>query len=107
MLELIIFPPLAAGVLAFIFHRDPRKVEAIALAGAALAAVFALLSVNAFLGTSVGFRDFYGLFYLDAVSGLFTALTSVVACFIFLYSIGYIRHEVKEKTVDSSQIGLY
>ena len=98
---------MAAGVLAFIFHRDPRMVESIALAGAVLAAIFALMSVNAFLETSVGFRDFYGMLYLDAVSGLFTVLTAVVACFIFLYSVGYIRHEVKEKTVDQSQIGLY
>ncbi|MFA5929541.1 MAG: proton-conducting transporter membrane subunit [Candidatus Micrarchaeia archaeon] len=107
MLELIILPPLLAGALAFIFHRHPRQVEAAAFVGALLAAFFALLSANAFLGTEVGFRDFYGMFYMDAVSGLFTALTSVVACFIFLYSVGYIRHEVKEGTVEKEQIGLY
>ena len=107
MLELIILPPLAAGVLAFIFHRSPKQVEAIAFAGALLAAFFAMLSVNFFLGSEVGFRDFYGLFYMDAVSGLFTVLTAVVACFIFLYSVGYIRHEVKENTVEKDQIGLY
>ena len=107
MLELIVLPPIIAGALAFIFHRNPRQVEAIAFVGALLAAFFAALSVNAFLGTEVGFRDFYGLFYLDAVSGLFTILTAVVACFIFLYSVGYIRHEVKENTVEKDQIGLY
>lgn len=107
MLELIILPPLAAGVLAFAFQRNPRRVEAIALAGAFLAALFALLAVAGFLQAPSGFRDFYGLLYLDSVSGLFTALTSVVAFLIFLYSIGYIRHEVKEKTVDERQIGLY
>ena len=107
MLELIILPPLVAGALAFVFHRNPRRVEAAAFAGAALAAFFALLSVNAFLQSPVGFRDFFDLFYLDAVSGLFTVLTAVVACFIFLYSVGYIRHEVKEGTVEKDQIGLY
>jgi len=107
MLELVILPPLLAGALAFIFHRHPRQVEAVSFVGALLAAFFAILSVNAFLGTEVGFRDFYGLLYLDAVSGLFTVLTAVVACFIFLYSVGYIRHEVKENTVEKEQIGLY
>ena len=107
MLELIILPPLLAGALAFVFHRQPRQVEAIAFLGACLAAFFAILSVGAFLSTEVAFRDFYGLLYMDAVSGLFTAITAVVACFIFLYSVGYIRHEVKEGVVEKDQIGLY
>ena len=107
MLELIILPPLLAGILAFAFPRNPRRVELIALAGAFFAALFALLSVVGFIQTGTAFRDFYGLLYLDAVSGLFTALTSVVAFLIFLYSIGYIRHEVKEKTVGADQIGMY
>ncbi|MFA6327934.1 MAG: proton-conducting transporter membrane subunit [Candidatus Micrarchaeia archaeon] len=107
MLELIILPPLAAGLLAFIFHRSPKQVEAIAFVGALLAALFAILSVNAFLETEAGFQDFHGLLYMDAVSGLFTSITAVVACFIFLYSVGYIRHEVKEETVERGQIGLY
>ena len=107
MLELIILPPLVAGALAFALHRSPRQVEAVSFAGALLSALFALLAVGAFLGSPTGYQDFYGLFYLDAVSGLFTALTAVVACFIFLYSVGYIRHEVKEGTVEKGQIGLY
>ena len=107
MLELIILPPLLAGILAFAFQKNPRRVEAIALAGSFFAAFFALLSVAGFLQSGAPFRDFYGLFYLDAVSSLFTVLTSVVAFLIFLYSIGYIRHEVKEKTVGADQIGMY
>ena len=107
MLELIILPPLLAGLFALAFQRNARRVEAVSLAGALLAAIFALLAVTQFMQNPAGFRDFYGLFYLDAVSGLFTALTAVVAFLIFLYSIGYIRHEVKEKTVEASQIGMY
>ncbi len=107
MLELIILSPLVAGIFAFAFQRSPRKVEAVSLAGAFLAALFALLSVAIFIQNPVGFRDFYGLLYMDAVSGLFTALTAVVAFLIFLYSVGYIRHEVKERTVGADQIGMY
>ena len=107
MLELIILPPLLAGLFAFAFQRSPRKVEAVSLAGAFLSAVFALLAVATFIQSPVGFRDFYGLLYMDAVSGFFTTLTAVVSFLIFLYSIGYIRHEVKEKTVGADQIGMY
>ena len=107
MLELIILPPLLAGIFAFTFGNKPRRVEAVALGGAILAALFALMAVAGFLQTPVGFRDFFDLLYLDSISGLFTALTAIVACLIFLYSIGYIRHEVKEKTVETDQIGIY
>ncbi|MCX6769592.1 MAG: proton-conducting transporter membrane subunit, partial [Candidatus Micrarchaeota archaeon] len=107
MLELIILPPILAGILAFAFQRNARMVEASALAGAVLSALFALMAVSGFLQTPVGFRDFYDLLYLDAISGLFTALTAVVACLIFLYSIGYIRHEVKENVVEKQQVWLY
>lgn len=107
MLELIILPPILAGLFALAFPRNPRRVEAVSLAGAFLSALFALFAAATFIQNPVGFRDFYGLLYMDAVSGLFTSLTAVVAFLIFLYSVGYIRHEVKEETVEAGQIGLY
>ena len=107
MLELIILPPLLAGLFAFAFQRNARRVEAVSLAGAFLSAAFALFAVMGFIQNPAGFRDFYGLLYMDAVSGFFTTLTAVVAFLIFLYSIGYIRHEVKEETVGADQIGMY
>ena len=107
MLELIIIPPIVAGMVAFFLPKNPRAVEAIALCGALLSAIFALAAVAGFLQSGAAGDDFYGLLYLDAVSGLFTVLTAVVSCFIFLYSVGYIRHEVEEKTVQESQIAIY
>ncbi len=107
MLELIILPPLLAGLLCFFLPRRPRQAEAIALLGAVLAAAFALWAVAGFLQSPAGFHDFHGLLYMDAVSGLFTALTAAVASLIFLYSVGYIQHEVEERVVDEKQIGSY
>ncbi|MDE1798022.1 MAG: hydrogenase 4 subunit F [Candidatus Micrarchaeota archaeon] len=107
MLELIILPPLVAGLLCFALSRRPRLAEAAAFAGALLAALFALFALSSFLASPAGLHDFYGLLYLDPVSALFTTLTAVVGSLIFLYSIGYIREESHEGVVQESQIGTY
>ncbi|MDO8553974.1 MAG: proton-conducting transporter membrane subunit [Candidatus Micrarchaeota archaeon] len=107
MLELIILPPIICGLLAFLFSKRPRVSEIVAIAGVLLAAFFALFSVWSFLQSPVGFTDFYGFLYMDSISALFTALTTVVAVFVFIYSIGYIRHEVEEKSIEEHKIGEY
>src|SRR5271157_424591 len=107
MLELILLPPIIAGILAFLLSKHPRAAEIVALSGASLAAIFALLATWGFIQSPVPFVDFNGLLYLDSISALFTSLTALVSVFVFLYSIGYIRNEVKEKVLDESRLGTY
>ncbi len=107
MLELIVLPPIICGLLAFLFSKRPRISEIVAIAGVLLAAFFAFSSLWSFLNSPVGFTDFYDLLYMDSISALFTALTVTVAVFVFIYSIGYIRHEVEEKTIEEHRIGEY
>src|SRR5512135_2102274 len=107
MLELIIIPPIIAGLLSFLFQKHPRVSEIAAVGGAALAAFFAFFSLWSFLQAPGAIVDFYGFLYMDSVSAVFTSLTVVVAFFVFIYSIGYIRHEVEEKIVAESQLGTY
>jgi hydrogenase-4 component F len=107
MLELILAPPIVSGILAFLLSKHPRAAEIVALAGATLAAFFALVATWGFIQSPVPFVDFNGLLYLDAVSALFTSLTALVAFFVFLYSIGYLRHEAEEKVLDESRLGTY
>lgn len=107
MLELIILFPIIAGLLSFIFSKNPRFSEIAAIGGVSLAAFFTFLSLWGFLQSPTAFEELYGLLYMDSISALFTSLTVLVAFFVFIYSIGYIRHEVKEGVVDKNQIGGY
>jgi hydrogenase-4 component F len=107
MLELIIIPPIVSGLLSFLLSKHPRLSEIAALGGVSLAAFFAFLSLWGFLQSPVAIVDFYGLLYMDSVSALFTSLTAMVALFVFLYSVGYIRHEVEEKVVNEHKLGEY
>ncbi len=107
MLELIILPPIISGILAFLLSKHPRAAELAAVAGASLAAFFALFVTWGFIQAPVPYVESYGLLYLDSISALFTSLTALVSFFVFIYSIGYLRHEVEEKTVDESRLGTY
>ncbi len=107
MLELIIIPPIIAGLLSFVFRKSPRFSEIISVAGAGLAAAVAFYALLGFLQSPGAMVDFYGYLYMDSVSAVFTSLTVVVAFFVFIYSIGYIRHEVEEGIVAESQLGTY
>ncbi|MBI5228305.1 hydrogenase 4 subunit F [Candidatus Micrarchaeota archaeon] len=107
MLELIILSLILAGVLSFLFSKNPRFCEFLAIAGVSAAAGLSLFSLWGFLQSPTAVTDFYGLLYMDSVSVLFTSLTVVVAFFVFIYSIGYIRHEVEENVVNENQIGGY
>ncbi len=107
MLEFIILSLIIAGILSFLFSKNPKFCEWIAIAGVSVAAILTLFSLWGFLHSPTAFVDFYGLLYVDSVSALFTSLTVVVSFFVFIYSIGYIRHEVEEKVVKENQIGGY
>ncbi len=96
-----------AGIVCFALGKHPRKAEAVALAGALLTVLLTLYSAVGFISNGTPIHDQHGLFYLDAVSALFTSLTALVACLIVMYSIGYIRHEVKEGIVEERQLGSY
>ncbi len=107
MLELIILAPIIAGLLAFLSQKHPRFSEIVAVAGAAAAAAFAFAALWGFMQSPAPVVDFYGYLYMDSVSAVFTSLTVVVAFFVFVYSVGYIRHEVEEKIVSEGQLGMY
>jgi hydrogenase-4 component F len=107
MLELVIIPLIISGLLSFLLSKRPRFSEISALGGVTLATFFAFFSLWNFFQSPTASTDFYGLLYLDSISVLFTCLTVLVSFFVFIYSIGYIRHEVEEKAVKESQIGEY
>jgi len=90
-----------------LLSKHPRVSEIVAFVGAALAGLFALLSLASFLQSPAAFVDFYGFLYMDSVSALFTTLTAIIAPFVFLYSIGYLRHETKEGVIEEKQLGGY
>jgi hydrogenase-4 component F len=107
MLELIILAPLVSGLLALLLTKHPRFAEILALAGVSISVLFAFVSLAGFLQTSAAITDFYGFLRLDAVSAIFTSLTTLVSFLVFIYSIGYIRHEVEEGAVSENQLGMY
>ena len=107
MLELIIIPLVICGLLSFIFKKQPRFSEIIAILGVSFSLVFAFYSAWGFIQSPTSVTDFYGLLYMDSISALFTSLTALVGFFVFLYSIGYIRHEVEEKVIEEHRISEY
>lgn len=106
MLEwIIVFPALASVVCLFLGHKPDWAEKAAVLSAA--------LSLTAIVWISNGFHrvgpvtSFYGQLYLDSVSLIFTGLTALVALFVLVYSVGYMRHEVAQKAVKAGALARY
>ncbi len=107
MIEFSIITPLVAGVLAYLSKGKPKLSAAVAILGALSSFAIILFSAGQYLQDLVPLREFYSLLYLDSVSAVFALVTSAIAFFVLLYSLGYMEHEAQAGVVDRKRLGTY
>jgi len=108
MIEFVVLIPVIAALACFLPRLSPRHAEAIAISAAFLSSAALVASVA--LAGDISQSPITGLFgaiRIDALGLLFTAVTSTVALFVFAYSPGYMREEVREGVVEDSRAGRY
>jgi len=107
MLEWVIIAPIIAAIACLLLRRHQFALEAVAIGGA-LASFGALIlcALNTDLAASpvIGL---FGVLYLDPLSLLFTVVTSTIGIFVFTYSRGYIRAEIKEGVIAKDNLWIY
>jgi hydrogenase-4 component F len=93
--------PGITAVLCF-FLKGNRPVEWVHLLGSSATAALALRLVWEVSqeGTVIGYNSF---FYVDALGATVISIIAVIGWTASLYSIGYIRHEFREKMIDQKQ----
>ncbi len=107
MLEWVIIAPILAAIACVPLRHHPRVLEAVAIGGALISFVALALSVFSSDVAVHPVSALFGILYMDPLSLLFTSATSVVALFVFAYSRGYIRAEVKEGTIKTENLWTY
>ncbi|VVC01048.1 F(420)H(2) dehydrogenase subunit L [uncultured archaeon] len=107
MIELIVAFPVVSALACLLPQLRPRHAEAVAMAGALLS-LLALLATAATGDVSAQpVSGLFGIMRMDSLGLLFTAVTSVVALFVFAYSPGYMQEEVREGVFEEKRIGRY
>ena len=107
MLELIVLIPVAFALLCLVLEKHPAWAQRFALLGALLSTL--ALGATVFTSDIVNhpITAFFSVLRMDSLSLLFTAITSVVALFVFAYSPAYIEEEVKERAFGENRIGRF
>lgn len=107
MLEFAIALPVAGALLAFLLkNRSPFWSGLAATAFAFLSLVAIAIAANEVVQSGSAVRE-YGLLYLDALSGLFAIVATIVAVLVLVYSQGYMKHEVDAGIVSANRLGNY
>lgn len=106
---LILCGPLVAAAIVFLLpSRGPilRLFELVHLASIATVLVLAILIFNRVLGGEnvTAFGDWL---YIDALGAIFLMLIGIVGFLTGLYSLSYIRHDLKHGTLDGFKVKLY
>ncbi len=107
MIELVVLLPVVAAVACLLPQLKWRHAEKIAIAGAFLSLVALAFSVSQSNIAEQPISGLFGIIRMDSLGLLFTAVTSVVALFVFAYSPSYMREEVREGVVDEKRMGRY
>jgi len=107
MLEWVILAPILAAVACVLLRRHPAAIEAAAIFGALASLASLLLSLPAAGVESHPVSGLFDILYMDSLSLLFTLITAVLAVFVFTYSRGYIRTEVREGIIKVESIWIY
>ncbi len=107
MLEWVILFPILAAVACLLLRHHQAAVEAAAIAGALLSLGALILSISPSDLAAHPISAFFGILYLDPLSLLFTLATSIIGVFVFAYSRGYIRAEIKEGVIQKGNLWIY
>jgi hydrogenase-4 component F len=94
VLVALLLTPLVASILCWVVPRM-RWAEGVSLASGALSLGWALLAVSA-LNRAGHLEALHGWLYADALSGVTLLIIAFVGFTVALYSIGYLREDIRE-----------
>jgi len=106
---LILCGPLVAAALIFLLPSRGfalRLFETVHLASIALVLVVSMMILGRVISgeSLVAFGDWL---YVDSLGAIFLMLIGVVGCLTGLYSLGYIRHDIKTGALDGAKVKIY
>jgi hydrogenase-4 component F len=105
LLLLLIITPLAAAIATFAIRRNRMWVEMIAAVAAPTELVAALLAIADVY--FYGNYDFGGFLSLDALGAVVAIAVVIVGAGAAIYSIGYLRDEMRKRIVGFQQVKRY
>ncbi len=107
MIDLVFLIPVVAAVLCVVLRKHTRTVEVLASVSVLLSLLFLLLAASSSDMFTKPVSGFYGLLYLDPLGFLFTLMVVAVTFFIMVYSVGYLREEIKEHEFTEDRLWRY
>ena len=93
--------------MLYFLGKHPRLAELVACLGALGAVGAALFSISIFISSGAPISDFSELLRMDALSAFLIGITSVVSLLVFIYSVGYMRHEVEEGIIKEDRLARF
>ena len=106
MLAIALFiAPFITGIVSGLV-RSTKIADVFQVVGSIVTLVIALsIGCQVFGGKVISI--YAGLIYIDALGAFNMILISLVGCAAAIYSVGYMRHELKEKVITENQLGKY
>jgi hydrogenase-4 component F len=101
ILKLLFLLPLATSIVCMVMA-SPRWLEGLNLVCAALLAGLSVALGNQVLAEG-SVSEFGGFFYADALSALVVGLVAFVYLAVSLYSVGFMRQELRDRRVSAEQ----
>jgi hydrogenase-4 component F len=102
---LLFIPIIAAGL--FLLIKEERAKHVVSLVASASLLICGMLLTHSVIDAGKGGYTDADFFYVDALGVIVLDIVLVIGCIVSIYSVGYLKTEIKEGKMSASRLGLY